>query len=445
MRTEFSAEQLADPAMATSEQAIRKCVHCGFCTATCPTYVLLGDELDSPRGRIYLMKDMLENERTPSPEVVKHIDRCLSCLSCMTTCPSGVNYLHLVDHARAYIEERHRRPLADRLLRSVLAGVLPHPARLRVALALARLARPLAPLAERFAGLRPIAAMLALAPGRLPARAAQVNASAPVRRGRVALLQGCAEPVLRPEIRAATVRLLNRAGYDVVFAAGEGCCGSLVRHLGRDADSLDAARRNVAAWDRELAGEGLDAIIVTASGCGTTIKDYGFMLRDDPAFADRAARVSALAQDIGEFLLKADLPFDQAPPLTVACQPACSIQHGQKLAGVSRRLLERAGFHVRTPAEVHLCCGSAGTYNILQPEIAGRLGDRKVANLARLGADVIATDNIGCAVQIAARAALPVLHVVELLDWASGGVKPDVLAQIEGSAESPAKAHAPAA
>jgi glycolate oxidase iron-sulfur subunit len=408
-----------------------------LCTATCPTYVLLGDELDSPRGRIYLMKDMLENERTPSPEVVKHVDRCLSCLSCMTTCPSGVNYLHLVDHARAYIEDRYRRPWPDRLLRSVLAAVLPHPGRLRAALSLARLARPFAPLAGRFAGLKPIAAMLALAPARLPERAPRVSVAAPVRRGRVALLQGCAEPVLRPEIRAATVRLLNRAGYDVAFAEGEGCCGSLVRHLGRDADSLDAARRNVAAWDREIARGGLDAIIVTASGCGTTIKDYGFMLRDDPAFAERSARVAALAQDIGEFLLKADLPFGQAERLTVACQQACSIQHGQKLAGLSRRLLEKAGFTARVPAEAHLCCGSAGTYNILQPDIAGQLGDRKVANLARLGADVIATDNIGCAVQIGARTALPVLHVVELLDWAAGGDKPAALTEPKATATIP--------
>ena len=301
MQTSFSARQLADPAMAASESVIRKCVHCGFCTATCPTYVLLGDELDSPRGRIYLMKEMLENEREPTAEVVKHIDRCLSCLSCMTTCPSGVNYMHLVDHARAYIEDRYRRPLVERMTRALLAAVLPHPGRFRAALALARLVRPAAPLVGRIVALKPMAAMLALAPRTTAPAPSAEGSAAPHRRGRVVLMQGCAEPVLRPEIRAATVRLLNRAGFDVAFAGGEGCCGALVHHMGREEESLAAARRNVDAWDREIA-RGLDAIVITASGCGTTIKDYGFMLRDDPAYAEKAARVSAVARDVVELL-----------------------------------------------------------------------------------------------------------------------------------------------
>jgi glycolate oxidase iron-sulfur subunit len=295
MRTDFTPGQLADPATAASEAVIRKCVHCGFCNATCPTHVLLGDELDSPRGRIYLIKDMLENDRVPSAEVVKHVDRCLSCLSCMTTCPSGVNYMHLVDHARGYIEQRYRRPPLDRLFRATLAAVLPRPALFRSALGLARLARPLAGLVDRIPALGPIATMLRLAPRRMPARPSGASTDIAGAKGRVALLQGCVEPVLAPEIRAASVRLLNRLGYDVVFAAGEACCGSLVRHMGREDESLDAARRNVDAWRREIDGGGLAAIIVTASGCGTTIKDYGWMLRDDPAWAADAARVSALA------------------------------------------------------------------------------------------------------------------------------------------------------
>jgi glycolate oxidase iron-sulfur subunit len=424
MQTNFTAQQLADPAMAASEAVVRKCVHCGFCTATCPTYVLLGDELDSPRGRIYLIKDMLENERQPTAEVVKHVDRCLSCLSCMTTCPSGVNYMHLVDHARAYIEQHHRRPLHERLLRNVLAAVLPHPRRFRVALALARLTRPAAPAIDRFPALRPLAAMLALAPTEARQLPSSEASSATAARGRVALLQGCAEPVLRPEIRDATVRLLNRVGYDVTFAAGEGCCGALVHHMGKEAAGLEAARRNVDAWMREIEAGGLDAIVVTASGCGTTIKDYGFMLRSDPGYADKAARVSALAKDISELLAEADLPAGDGRGLTVAYHAACSLQHGQKVTEAPRRLLAGAGYLVRTPIEQHLCCGSAGTYNILQPAIAGQLGDRKVANLARLNADVIATGNIGCAMQIGARAATPVVHTVELLDWATGGPEP---------------------
>jgi len=429
MQTSFPSALLADAAMASSEAVIRKCVHCGFCTATCPTYVLLGDELDSPRGRIYLMKDMLENECEPTAQVVKHIDRCLSCLSCMTTCPSGVNYMHLVDHARAYIAERYRRPWRERLLRGLLAAVLPHQGRFRAALALARLVRPATPLIERIPALRPIAAMLALSPRKLRRRPSVASSPASLTRGRVALLQGCAEPVLRPEIREATVRLLNRVGFDVVFARGEQCCGALVHHMGKEAASLEAARRNIDAWEQESEAGGLDAILVTASGCGTTIKDYGFMLRGDAAYADRAARVSALAKDVSELLADADLPLGDGRGLTVAYHAACSLQHGQKVTEQPKRLLAAVGYLVRTPIEQHLCCGSAGTYNIVQPEIAGQLGDRKVANLGRLGADVIATGNIGCAMQIGQRAAIPVVHTVELLDWATGGPQPRAMSQ----------------
>lgn len=424
MQTNFTPEQLADPATAASEGVIRKCVHCGFCTATCPTYVLLGDELDSPRGRIYLIKDMLENQRKPGPETVKHVDRCLSCLSCMTTCPSGVNYMHLVDHARAYIHENYRRPWHERAARRLLAAVLPYPGRFRAALMLAKLGRPFAPL---IAGVKPLAAMLAMAPKQVPVAVRAVTTRVPGARGRVALLQGCAEPVLKPEYRAAAIRLLNRAGYDAVFATGEGCCGALVHHMGREADGLDAARRNVDAWMREIEGEGLAAIVVTASGCGTTIKNYGFMLRGDSAYAGKAARVSALARDISELLVEAELPRGDGRGLTVAYHAACSLQHGQKVTDAPKRLLAAAGYTVRTPVEAHLCCGSAGTYNILQPEIAGKLGDRKAANLERLQADVIATGNVGCAMQIGQRTGTPVVHTIELLDWATGGPAPAVL------------------
>jgi len=425
MQTNFSVAQLADPATAASEAVIRKCVHCGFCTATCPTYVLLGDELDSPRGRIYLMKDMLENDRVPSEKVVKHIDRCLSCLSCMTTCPSGVNYMHLVDHARAYIEARYRRPWRERAIRGLLAAVLPNPRRFRLALGLARLARPMAPLA---AGDASLAAMLKLAPRDLPKRAARPR-SRPGAKGRIALLQGCAEPVLRPQIRAAAVRLLEKSGYQVLFASGEVCCGALVQHMGRESDSLAAARRNIDAWTKLIDKGGLEAIVITAAGCGTTIKDYGFMLRNDKAYAAKAARISSLARDISQVLDLVDVPRhpDFQAGVQVAYHPACSLQHGQGVTDAPRRLLAEAGFVVTTPAEAHLCCGSAGTYNLLQPKIAGELGARKVAQIERLGADVIATGNIGCAMQIGSLTKTPVVHTVELLDWAAGGPRPSAL------------------
>lgn len=430
MQTTFSLAQLADPHVAESEKILRKCVHCGFCTATCPTYVTLGNELDSPRGRIYLIKDMLENGRPADEEIVTHIDRCLSCLSCMTTCPSGVHYMHLVDHARAHIEQTYRRPFIDRAIRAVLAQVLPYPARFRAALRLAALGRPFAGLFGRVKALNPLAAMLAMAPRAVPAasavsKPATHGARAP-KRGRVALLTGCAQSVLDPAINEATVRLLTRLGVEVVVPEGEGCCGALVHHMGREEAALSAARNNVDAWTREIERGGLDAIVITASGCGTAIKDYGFMLRLDPAYADKAARVSALSKDVTEYLAALDLPEPSlAPGLSVAYHSACSMQHGQKITRQPKDLLKRAGFDVREPKEGHLCCGSAGTYNILQPDIAARLRSRKVSNIEATGAALVATGNIGCMTQIGGGTALPVVHTVELLDWAWGGPRPE--------------------
>jgi len=429
MQTTFTYAQLADPHVAESEKILRACVHCGFCTATCPTYVTLGNELDSPRGRIYLIKDMLENGRPADEKIVKHIDRCLSCLACMTTCPSGVNYMHLVDHARAHIEKTYTRPLPNRLIRGLLAMVLPYPARFRAALALARFGRPFAALFDKVAALRPLGAMLRLAPSSIPAKSpmaqAGVHAAKATKRGRVAILTGCAQPVLEPGINETTISLLTRLGIQVVVPPGEACCGALVHHMGREHDALAAARKNIDAWTRQIEAGGLDAIVITASGCGTTIKDYGFMLRLDPAYAEKAARVSALAKDITEYLATLDLPEpERRPGLTVAYHSACSMQHGQKIKTLPKELLVRAGFDVREPREGHLCCGSAGTYNIMQPEISATLRDRKVANLKATGADVIATGNIGCITQIADRAGMPITHTVKLLDWAYGGEKP---------------------
>ena len=429
MQTSFTAEQLADPHIAEADGILRKCVHCGFCTATCPTYVTLGNELDSPRGRIYLIKDMLENGRPADEEIVTHIDRCLSCLACMTTCPSGVNYMHLVDHARAHIEKTYRRPLVDRLIRATLATVLPYPARFRASLRLAKLGRPFAGLFEAVKPLKPLAAMLRLAPALVPPASQSsrpsVHPAQGKKRGRVALLNGCAQPVLEPSINEATIRLLTRLGIEVVVAEGEGCCGALVHHMGREEAALENARRNVDVWTGVADDGGLDAIAITASGCGTTIKDYGFMLRLDPAYAEKAARISALAKDVTEYLETLDLPAPAAETgLTVAYHSACSMQHGQKITRPPKALLSKAGFKVVEPLEGHLCCGSAGTYNIMQPDISARLRDRKVKNLAATGADIVATGNIGCITQIADRAGMRTVHTVELLDWAWGGPKP---------------------
>jgi glycolate oxidase iron-sulfur subunit len=442
MQTSFTPEQLADPQVAFSEKILRRCVHCGFCTATCPTYVTLGNELDSPRGRIYLIKDMLEHGRAADEEVVTHIDRCLSCLACVTTCPSGVDYMHLVDHARIHIEDTYKRPLADRLIRNLLAAVLPYPDRFRAALILARLGRPFAPLLKRVSALKPLAAMLELAPksfaGAASKTPAQPQPVAGKRRGRVAVLSGCAQTVLDPGINAATLRLFARFGVEVVMPEGEGCCGALVHHMGREAEALDFSRRNIDIWMREIEkggpGEGLDAIIITASGCGTTIKDYGHMLRLDPAYAEKAARVSALAKDVTEYLATLDLPQQERGNLTVAYHSACSMQHGQRITTAPKLLLKGAGFTVRDPAEGHLCCGSAGTYNILQPEISAELKTRKVKNIEATKADVIATGNIGCMTQIGSGTAIPVVHTVELLDWAYGGQKPAKLGAIKKKA-----------
>ena len=433
MQTQFTLEQLADPHVAHSEKILRTCVHCGFCTATCPTYAILGDELDSPRGRIYLIKDMLENGRDADERTVKHIDRCLSCLSCMTTCPSGVHYMHLVDHARAHIEETYTRPWHDRLIRNVLAAVLPYPNRFRLSLAAALFAKPFAPLMSAMGGpLARLGAMLALAPGKVPARGPEQGARfvpETQRAGRVALLTGCAQPVLNPAINQATIDLLTRKGIEVVLPKGEGCCGALVHHMGKEDASLEAARRNVDAWMAEIDGEGLDAIIITASGCGTTIKDYGHMLRLDPAYADKAARVAGLACDITEYLERLDLGAPtQVSGLTLAYHSACSMQHGQKITTTPKTLLKAAGFTVKDVPQGHLCCGSAGTYNIMQPQIARELRDRKVANIESTQPDAIATGNIGCMTQIGTGTELPIIHTVQLLDWAYGGRMPDELA-----------------
>ena len=428
MQTDFTLAQLADPEIDAANSILRKCVHCGFCNATCPTYVLLGDELDGPRGRIYLIKNMLETDRPPTAKVVKHIDRCLSCLSCMTTCPASVDYMHLVDRARVRIEKTFARPWPERMLRALLAFVVPSPGVFRLALKAAALGRPFkAMLPGRLKG------MIDMAPDRVPDASAvdrpQVFEAEGKRLKRVALMTGCAQQVLRPGINEATVRLLTRRGCEVVVAEGAGCCGALVHHMGREDQARKQARANIEAWEKA----GVEAVVINASGCGTTIKDYGWMLKEDPAWAGRAAKVADMTQDITEIMSELGLGEAAEKGLPVVTyHSACSMQHGQGLVEEPKALLRDAGFEVREPAEGHLCCGSAGTYNMMQPALAGRLLERKVKNLKKAGGAVIATGNIGCLEQIAGGFAgaaggnngPPVVHTVELLDWATGGPKP---------------------
>ncbi|MGE0698009.1 MAG: glycolate oxidase subunit GlcF [Hyphomicrobiaceae bacterium] len=437
MQTNFTPQSLANPRMAEAESILRRCVHCGLCTATCSTYVMLGDERDSPRGRIYLMKDMFERGVPASPEVQHHVDRCLSCLSCMTTCPSGVDYMHLVDLARTHIEETGRRSVPERAVRWLLAKLIPYPDRFRKALALAPLGRPFAPALKRL-GLPQLAAMLELAPKetiRTPRYQGPGTAAAgDERRKRVILLAGCAQQVLRPEINDATIRLLARRGVDVEVVAGAGCCGALVHHMGKEALAIEQAKANVDAWVKSMSKAPADAIIVNASGCGTMLKDYGHLLRHNEGYARRAEDIAALARDVTEFLTEFDIGAPKRwSSLRVAYHSACSMQHGQRITEAPKALLRKAGFTVLDVPEGHICCGSAGVYNILQPELAGQLRRRKADNIESVRPDIIAAGNLGCITQIQAGTPIPVVHTIELLDWACGGPIPKGLEKFKDS------------
>lgn len=433
MQTDFSIAQLSDPNISAANDILRKCVHCGFCTATCPTFVLKGDELDSPRGRIYLMKEAFEKDAPATEKLAKHLDRCLSCLSCMTTCPASVDYMHLVDYGRTFVEETYNRPLHDKALRWVLAKVLPYPFMFRLSLLGALIGRP-------FRGLMParLKAMLELAPVDVapPSQVdvPQVFPAVGETKKRVVMMSGCAQQVLRPSINESTVRVLTRLGCEVIVAKGAGCCGALVHHMGKEHEGHEAAKNNIAAWDQAEADHGaIDAVVINASGCGTTVKDYGWMLRNDEAWAERAENISNKTVDVSEFLLDLDV----APHLTdksgtIAYHSACSMQHGQQLKTEPVKLLTSAGFDVVQPAESHICCGSAGTYNIMQPKWAAELGERKAGNIRALNAPVVATGNIGCLAQISGKMTdgddPVVVHTVELIDWATGGPPPPELA-----------------
>lgn len=435
MQTNFTAKQLEDPRIREADAILRRCVHCGLCTAVCSTYVVLGDERDSPRGRIYLVKDMLERGRDPTGEVRHHVDRCLSCLSCMSTCPSGVDYMHLIDRARGYIEERGLRPARSRFVRALLARVVPYPVRFRMALRAAPLGRRFTGL-MRSAGLKELAAMVEMAPEVRP-RAPRYSgpgtaATRAERRARVILMTGCAQQVLRPAINDATIRLLARRGIDVVVSSGQGCCGAIAHHLGRESEARRQVKRNVDAWTREMGKGPVDAIIVNASGCGTVVKDYGHMLKDDPAYAEKAAKVASLARDVSEFVAGIGIGAPvRWSSIKVAYHSACSLQHGQGISDEPRALLKQAGYSVVDVPEGHICCGSAGTYSILQPEIATQLRGRKADNIRSTRPDVVAAGNIGCITHLSPAMDIPIVHTVELLDWAYGGPVPEGLGSLE--------------
>jgi len=429
MQTNFTKKQLQDSNISSADGILRKCVHCGFCNATCPTYQIVGDELDGPRGRIYLIKDMLENDKPANEKITKHIDRCLSCYSCMTTCPSGVNYMHLVDHARNHIEKTFTRPFFDRFIRSLLSKILPSPTLFRMAGYSARLFYPF-----RFLFPKKIKNMLKYMPNSFPASKQEnkeIYPSAGKTYARVALLTGCVQRVISPQINDATIDILNRHGVEVIVPKQVDCCGSLNHHLGKEDLAHKSFINNINSWFKWYEEKNLDAILVTTSGCGTTLKDYGYIFRDHPdkELKKKAKIVSSLAKDVTEYLgkniklnyMKKDKKFK------IAYHSACSMQHGQKIHQQPMDLLKKTGNEIVEIPDGHLCCGSAGTYNLLQGEMAAELLKRKVSNIDKVKPDFISTGNIGCMTQISSGTQIPIVHTIEILNWYTGGEKPKVI------------------
>jgi glycolate oxidase iron-sulfur subunit len=426
MQTNFTKKQLQDSNISSADGILRKCVHCGFCNATCPTYQIVGDELDGPRGRIYLIKDMLENDKPANEKIAKHIDRCLSCYACMTTCPSGVNYMHLVDHARNHIEKTFVRPFFDRFIRNLLSKILPSPTLFRMAGYSARLFYPF-----RFLFPKKIKNMIKYMPNSFPvSRQENKEIYSPVGKtyARVALLTGCVQRVISPQINDATIDILNRHGVEVIVPKKVDCCGSLNHHLGKEELAHKSFINNINSWFKWYEEKNLDAILVTTSGCGTTLKDYGYIFRDHPdkELRRKAKMVSSLAKDVTEYLgkniklnyVKKDKKF------TIAYHSACSMQHGQKIHSQPMDLLKKTGNEIVEIPDGHLCCGSAGTYNLLQDEMAAELLKRKVSNIDKVKPDFISTGNIGCMTQISSGTKIPIVHTIEILNWYTGGEKP---------------------
>ncbi len=432
METYFSKTQLKDSNNKSSEKILRKCVHCGFCNATCPTYELLGDELDGPRGRIYLIKDMLENNKPANEKIVKHIDRCLSCYSCMSTCPSGVNYMHLIDHGRNHIEKTYKRPFKDRFIRNFLSITLSKSIIFRIVAFLTLFIKPLSFLLPK-----KIREMIKLMPVKFPNKTLPKKQLYSVKKkkavARVALLTGCVQKVISPQINEATIRVLNRHGIEVIVSKGIECCGSLNHHLGKSDRAYETFKKNILIWHDEYLKNGLDAIISNTSGCGTTIKDYGFIFRSDKELKKKANKISELTKDITEYLdenVKLNFINNKDDKYKIAYHSPCSMQHGQKVHKAPMDLIKKTGNEVFDIPDGHLCCGSAGTYNLLQNDIAKKLLKNKISNINKINPKFISTGNIGCITQIANGTKIPILHTVEIIDWYTGGPKPAALAKL---------------
>jgi glycolate oxidase iron-sulfur subunit len=428
MQSYFSKKQLKDNDNVSSDKIFKKCVHCGMCNATCPTHQILGDELDGPRGRIYLIKDMLENEKKPTAKVVKHIDRCLSCYSCMTTCPAGVNYMHIIDHGKKYIEKNYKRPFFDKMIRNFLSVVLPNTGYFKFVSFLVKLGKPL-----KFLMPSKIKEMMNLMPTDFPKKILKQKETYKVKGkkmiAKVVLLAGCVQKEISPQINEATIRLLNRHGVEVVVPKKIRCCGSLNHHLGKEQDAHQDFKNNINIWYEEHLKGNLDAILSNTSGCGTTMKDYGFIFKDDEKMKKKAKLISDLTKDVTEYLNK-NLKLDfksKDKKYKIAYHSPCSMQHGQKVHNQPMELLHKTSNEIMEIPEGHICCGSAGTYNILQSEIAKELLRKKVKNIESLEPDFISTGNIGCITQIANGTKTPILHTIEILDWYTGGPKPKIL------------------
>ena len=426
MQTNFTKKQLQNPEVKNTEGILRKCVHCGMCNATCPPFQVLGDELDGPRGRIYLIKDMIENNKAPTEKVVKHIDRCLSCYACMTTCPSGVNYMHIIDHGRNHIERHYKRPWFDRNLRNILSYILP---RANVFLTMGLLVKLIKPLAFLLpAKLKDMVSLMPTAFPKPQHKVKKVYSPEGKVYARVILLTGCVQKVISPQINDSTINILNRHGVEVHVAQELSCCGSLNHHLGKEKLAHKSFVQNINAWSEICSKQPIDAILVNTSGCGTTLKDYGFIFKDHPdkELRRKAKQISELAKDITEYLGKnIKLNFvPQEKKYKIAYHSACSMQHGQKVHAQPINLLKQSGNDILEVPDGHLCCGSAGTYNLLQGTMAKELLKRKVENINKIEPDFISAGNIGCITQIATGTQTPIVHTVELLDWFTGGNKP---------------------
>ena len=433
MQTNFSEDQLKDKDNKSSEKILRKCVHCGMCNATCPTYNLLGDELDGPRGRIYLIKEMIENKKAPTTKVVSHIDKCLSCYACMTTCPSGVNYMHLIDHGRNYVERKYKRPFLDRVFRNFLSKTLPNPKIFKFLIFISKIGRVF-----KFLIPGTLGSMLDLAPKKIYSKTLKFQKTYKAERkkptARVALLIGCVQRVVSPQINESTIRVLTRHGVEVITMPEVECCGSLNHHLGKEDLAKENFKKNINLWYDEYLKNGLDAIISNTSGCGTTLKDYGFIFREDKELKKKAKKISELTKDVSEFLdenLKLNFKKEKnSKKYNIAYHSACSMQHGQKVHNQPIDLLGKTGNKILNIPDGHICCGSAGTYNILQSDIAKKLLKQKVENINKIKPDLISTGNIGCMMQIANGSDIPIVHTVELIDWYTGGPKPKSLNSI---------------